>query len=97
LSIGTLNPKNALGEIQPVTCYFEDYSFPQLISFLKKMFPVDDSTGLVCTIPDTRMLYVRKVIDHLELSRSVFIDSAVIQVIQSWLEKNRQASSWASS
>jgi hypothetical protein len=95
LSIGTLNPKNALGEIQPVRCYFEDYSFPQLISFLKKTFPVDDSTGLVYTISDSRMLYIRKVIYHLELSKSVFTDSAVVQVIQSWLEKIRQGSSWA--
>jgi hypothetical protein len=93
--IGTLNPKNALGEIQPVTCYFEDYSFPQLISFLKKTFPVDDSSGLVYTIPDTRMFYMRKVICHLELSKIVFTDSAFIQVIQSWLKKIRQASSGA--
>ena len=95
LSIETLNPKMAPGEYRlDVESVFKDYTFDEMISFLKRTFPMNPSTGDILPISEKRNFYIRKVVGHLQLRSDTFKDENVRDVMQSWLKKIREAGVW---
>lgn len=95
LSIDTLNPKIPEGEIHyDVQSVFKEYTFDEMIAFLKRTFPMDPHTGDILPISEKRNVYVRKVVGHLQLRSDSFRDDNIRDVMQSWLKKISQAGIW---